>query len=198
MRDREINIKRIRNGDIEAFNALFESFYIPLREFVCNFIPARDVAADIAQETLVKYWQRRENFLTLPQVRSFLYNTARNAILNELAHLRVVAAYNHRFSAESLYVPAMRRDCELYDPDYYEIRSEVIRRLRDEISSLPLRTRQIMTMALAGAKNDEIATALNIERETVRSHKKSAHKKLRARLDKYKGLLADYEEEIFS
>lgn len=199
MRIRGIDLRRIRTGDQEAFKKLFESFYVPLREFVVGFLPPpSDVAADIAQETLVKFWQRRENFDSMPQVKSFLYNTARNAVLNELAHRRVVDSYNQKQVEQDSSRSDKRSDWEYYAPDHREIRSELIRQLRDEISALPRRTRQIMEMALQGNRNDEIAAILDIERETVRSLKKSAHKKLRVRLYRYKWLLDDYNDEIFS
>lgn len=192
-------MQRIRGGDQEAFRKLFWSFYVPLREFVAGYLPppSDDVASDIAQETLVKFWQRRENFDSVASVKSFLYNTARNAVLNELAHRRVVDSYNQRQALQGGSAEE-HSDRRHYALDHSEIRSELIRCLRDEISALPRRTRQIMEMALQGNRNDEIAAILGIQRETVRTLKKSAHKKLRERLYRFKWLLDDYNDEIFS
>jgi RNA polymerase sigma-70 factor (ECF subfamily) len=188
-----IDLKRIRGGDIEAFKALFESFYVPLRSFAANYVPL-DTAADMAQEALIKYWQRRENFEHINQVRTFLYNTTRNAVLNELAHNKVVMNY-HKQSAESdSHAPQKQQHNKVIDSEYYEIQSEVMRRLRDEIAALPKRMRQIMELTLTGIRNADIANELGIKHETVRSLKKTAYKKLRLNMSDYKEFISGFSD----
>lgn len=164
-------VEKISQGDDKAFKKFFESFFIPLCNFAKRFDLSDDISEDLAQEALLKYWQRRANFNNFNQVRSFLYMTVRNAAFNELQHIEIIEKV-HSHLSESLPVT---------EPDIHDaiVEEETYRRLRDAIQLLPKRSREIMLLTLTGLGNDEIAEKLNISKETVRSLKKIAHKKLK-------------------
>ncbi|MDR2627382.1 MAG: sigma-70 family RNA polymerase sigma factor [Dysgonamonadaceae bacterium] len=169
-------IEKISQGDHKAFKKFFESFFIPLCSFAKRYDLSDDVAEDLSQEALLKYWQRRTNFNNFNQVRSFLYTTVRNAAFNELQHMEVIEKVHLQLS-ETL---------PMEEPDIHNaiVEEEVYRQLRDAILLLPKRSREIMLLTLTGLSNDEIAEELNIAKETVRSLKKIAHKKLRDRIQR--------------
>ncbi len=185
--ERHFDIPRIIRGDMEAFRLLFESFYVPLRNFARTYIPDGGVAEDVAQESLVKYWLRREEFDELRKIRSFLYTVTRNAMLNEMERRRMVERHAPAV-ADAVASQAIVDGTE--DSDRM-VEAEIYRMLRSKIDALPPRTREVMLLSLSGKATGQIAGTIGIARETVRALKKTAHKRLRLQLERYRRLWDD-------
>ena len=74
----EYLVKRLRESDENAFAFLLDAYGKSLY-FYCNSILKNDTfAEDIVQESFVRLWERRKNFVQLLPIRVFLYQTARN------------------------------------------------------------------------------------------------------------------------
>mgnify|MGYP002279543418 CR=1 FL=1 len=97
-------------------------------------------------------------FLSLPSFRTYLYNSIRNASLNYLKHQNVESLYLERLAS------TYREITEEEDTN----EEEIYRLLFRAIDNLPTRCREIFL------KNEEIATALGISIETVKTQKKRA------------------------
>jgi RNA polymerase sigma-70 factor, ECF subfamily len=85
--------KRIQNGDIEAFEALFREFYAPLCRYAMSFTGSMDVAEEITQEFFYNYWKNRENIVIRSTVKGYLYQSVRNNALKYLEHEAVKRRY---------------------------------------------------------------------------------------------------------
>lgn len=176
----EIDIQRIHLGDTKAFKPLFEKYYYILKNFALKYLHNEDIAKDIAQETLLKYWQRRKKFNNIYTITSFLFTTTKNAVFSELRHRKVVVG------SKSKILETLNNDyISLYEKDTVQ---EMYQRLEKEINSLPPRTAQIIRLQLAGFKEQEIAEQLEIGKETVRTLKKLGNKKLKESMSLYKNL----------
>lgn len=175
-----INIRKIIRGDKETFKVLFESFFIPLSKFVEKYGLAQDEAEDVAQESLVKYWQRRADFDNIYKVRSFLYITAKNGALNIKCSQSVFTKSQAKISEEERESSNSNND----DNIFYEafIISEVYRLMHYQIEQLPTRTKEIVKLQLEGLSNKEISEKLGISIETTKTLKKLAKKKLSSRM----------------
>ena len=89
-------IADIRRGNKQAFKKLFDDYYpilcvfsFPLLIYVeCSnhYIDDKEVCKDIAQDVLLAYWERKEDFDDILKVKSFLYTVTRNKCLNHLKH----------------------------------------------------------------------------------------------------------------
>ena len=66
---------------------------------------------------------------------------------------------------------------------------EVYRQLFETIDALPERCREVFLMYMEGRKNEEVATALHVSIETVKTQKKRAMSILRKKLGAYQFLL---------
>ncbi len=187
-KSKSIDIRKLRRGDKETFKRLFETFFVPLREFAVTYVGQIDIASDIVQEAFVKFWTYDGDFEDIYKVKSFLYSIVRNASINELAHRQVVNNYAFRIVEES------QNELHTFDTELVELRSEVFRALRAEIAALPKRTRQVMELVLKGEHNDEIASQLGVGYETVHTLKRIAVKRLRSRMEQHK----DNYNEIIS
>ena len=55
-------IEDIKQGDRAAFRELFEDYYPILCVFAMKYIRDEEQCKDVAQETLLTYWQNRADF----------------------------------------------------------------------------------------------------------------------------------------
>jgi RNA polymerase sigma-70 factor (ECF subfamily) len=79
----------LRNGNVQAFRAIFETYTPELRRFAAITVP-RDVAEDIVQEVLFSLWMRREDLaLSTDGLTKYLFAAVKKKILQYLRHQRV-------------------------------------------------------------------------------------------------------------
>jgi RNA polymerase sigma-70 factor (ECF subfamily) len=77
------NLKAAKNGDVEAFVALFEQFR-PLVHAVAGRLVGPDDAEDVVMETYLKAWQALPRFGGRSRLSTWLYRIARNCALDVL------------------------------------------------------------------------------------------------------------------
>ena len=75
--DRQL-LQRLKNDDEAAFKVLFNDFYSKLYYFVLEFIPLKDTAENIVQDTLVTLWNKRNELKDESNLTSYLYTVAKN------------------------------------------------------------------------------------------------------------------------
>lgn len=158
----------IGRGDKAAFRELFDDYYPILCVFAMRYVRDAEQCKDIAQETLLAYWQNRGGFDDIFRVKGYLYRVARNRCLNILK----------RGAVGETYVKEL-----LSEPEYY-FEDEVVRQesyllVRKAVEALPAQMRRIIELAMQGKKNAEIAAELSVAEGTVHALKKTAYKKLR-------------------
>lgn len=168
----------IRAGKVAAFKELFEDYYPILCVFASKFLSDEEACKDVAQETLISYWERRADFDDIHKVRSYLYLVARNRCLNALKREQVHAAAVETLSREN--DEAFEENC---------LEQETYLLVRKAVDSLPHQMRSVIRLAMEGLSNPEIARRLDIAEGTVHSLKKTAYRKLRDALKEHFYLL---------
>lgn len=83
IRDEEI-IKQIKEGNIDAFNALFKAFYMPLYFSCRKFIASSDEAKDLLQNVFLRFWEKREEIDIHTSLKAYLFRSVQNECLNYL------------------------------------------------------------------------------------------------------------------
>jgi RNA polymerase sigma-70 factor (ECF subfamily) len=173
----QLLIRNIQLGDSKALKHFFESFYPSVCIFARKYIKDMDVAEDIAQESFMEFWRRREQFYDLKALKGFIYTVARNKCLNQikLSSIREDILRNQLFS----------------DDFFYEMvqEEETYRILHQAINGLANQSKRIILLSLKGYKNSEIAEELDISVNTVKTLKKNAYKELRSKLQDHVFLL---------
>ncbi|MBC5622827.1 RNA polymerase sigma factor [Butyricimonas hominis] len=162
---------RLQQGDEKAFRSLFEEFYPSLCLFATHYLGDKDEAADIVQESFLKYWNKRADFDDYRRIKSFLYVVVRHACLN---HLR---DRNLRLQVSDELIKDTEQD--FHD---YLMEEEAHRIFNKAIDSLPNQMRAVINYSLDGLKNAEIAEKMNLTEGTVHAYKKEAYKKLKISL----------------
>lgn len=167
-------IQGIISGDKKAFNKVFEEYFNALCAFSYKYITDQSVTEDIVQDVFITFWGHNKEFEHINAAKAFLYTSVRNKCLNYLKHQLVLKKHQQALIYELESEQFFTR---------HVIEEEAFNRLYSEIRQLPLSSQNIMLLALNGLKNKEIAAELNISENTVKTQKKIAYAKLKAKLD---------------
>ena len=170
MTNNEISIEQINKLDAAAFRLLYKNYYKALVCYAITIVGDSESAEDIVQELFSTIWEKKMFFRSLASFRVYLYNSVRNASLDYLKHKDVEGNY-------------------LEEEEEGFFSEEVYRQLLQTIDALPDRCKEVFLMYMEGKKNEEIATALHVSLETVKTQKKRAMSFLRKKLGSYHFLL---------
>lgn len=160
----------LRKNSIEAFKEFFESFYPSVCLFAAKYLKDRDLAEDVAQESFIEYWNRKENFEDIKAVKAFIYTVTRNKCLNQIKQKGI---------RENI----LRNEIN-FDDYFYELilEEETYQKLHQAVDQLPPQSRKIIWLSLEGNNNRSISENLEISVNTVKTLKKNAYRHLRNEL----------------
>ncbi|MEG0795976.1 MAG: RNA polymerase sigma-70 factor [Odoribacter sp.] len=173
-------IERLNRKQAEAYRVLFRVYHRALILYAMGYAVSQEVAEDAAQEVFVALYEGRMTFQSEVALRSFLYKSVRNNILNYLKHQKI-----------EQYYAAKNEDWEPED-DKVEIelkilKEEVYRRVFAVLDTLPEQCHRIFEMHLNGRNNEEIASLLHLSIHTVKTQKKRAMQQLRGQIGNFYG-----------
>lgn len=159
--------------DKKAFKSIFDRHYKPLCAFGCRYIKDAFVTEDLVQEVFSSLWEKKSDFNHENAIKSYLYTSVRNKCLNHLKHKAVLQKHEERL----IY--------ELESQSFFTqhlIEEDTFNQLYVEVEGLPKAAKKVILLALKGLKNKEIAAALSISENTVKTQKKIAYSKLKKKL----------------
>jgi RNA polymerase sigma-70 factor (ECF subfamily) len=167
----DVFLEKINSQSPTAYHEHYNEYYKALVIYAANFLATTDTAEDIVQEIFATIWEKKISFISLQSLKTYLYNSTRNAALNYLKHQNV----------ETGYIQYMLDTYkEITEEDTNE--EEVYRILFKSIDQLPPRCREIFVLHMEGKKNEEIAQALGLSIETVKTQKKRALQSLKRQM----------------
>ncbi len=157
----------------QGFKRFFELYFEPVYRFVRKYTEEDAIARDITQDTFIRLYERRRDF-DVPEKQNLLSISQPGISVWIILNTRKIKQQYQQTQSVS----------EAKDPDFlHEITyQETLRILHQAIDTLPPQTRKIILLGLNGKNNNEIAEALNISVNTVKSLKKSAYTSLRGQL----------------
>jgi RNA polymerase sigma-70 factor (ECF subfamily) len=168
-----LNGNHIDNSSKE-FEGIFKRYFTSLCIFSDKIIHQENLAKDIVQEAFLKVWKSDNAFENENALKAYLYVVTKNLSIHHLRKNKVREITN----PEKL---------NLIDNDFvlHEIiREETYRMLSEAIHTLGIRSQAIVGMMLEGKSNAEIAEALNISVNTVKTMKARSTKTLKKILGK--------------
>ncbi len=173
--------EKIKNGDETAFSELFREYYQPLYRFAGRFISDSQTSENVVQDIFVKMWTERSGIEIKSNLKSYLFSAVRNQCLNVLNRENRVFPIDEAVSAD-----ADESNNPAEDMEKTEQYSEVAK----AVESLPEQCRRIYLMKrYDGMSYNEIAEALGISVNTVKTQIKRALKLLTEKLQYLKTLI---------
>lgn len=167
----QINLKKC---SVSEFETVFRVYYRPLFLFAYGYVMDEMEADDIVQSVFSGVWEIRERLTENLNIKAYLYTSVKHACLRYFKRLKLTDEYKRR-QAEAL-VLSFADESEEED-------QEVVFLVREALSRLSEQQRKIVEMhVLSGMKYLEIAEALELSENTVRTHLKRAYKILRENL----------------
>ncbi len=159
-----------------AFDNTFKKYYSRLCYFSFHILKDKSSAEDIVQESFIKYWNNMDEICNDDvSIKSFLYNTVRNASLNLIRHEKVVDNYLRKQD------PSPIEEAQIINT---MIKSEVLGEIYKAINTLPPHCQTISKLSfINGMRNQEIADELQISVNTVKTQKQRALQLLRLRIN---------------
>ncbi|AHW58850.1 RNA polymerase sigma-70 factor, ECF subfamily [Draconibacterium orientale] len=175
------DLTSFKKGDEHAFKIIFEDNYDRIVGFCLQFIPDREEAKNIAQQSFVKLWLNREEVNTINGICAFLYTAAKTECLNFLRHEKYKSEYqkNTLKIKENLLNRQILESFHFNKLEYQELEGMI----QLALEKLPERCRIVFEKSrFEGKKNREIADELGIAIKSVESNITRAIKILRKEL----------------
>jgi DNA-directed RNA polymerase specialized sigma subunit, sigma24 homolog len=139
-------LNRIKNGDVQAFEKLFRSYYKPLCYYADSFLNDMDSAEEIVQNLFYLFWKDRADLQIRLSVKSYLFQSVQNKAFSYLKHLQVRDVYRDKVAQEELETSSFSPVDEL---EYRELESKFTSLLQ----RLPERQRRIFCMNRFGERS---------------------------------------------
>ena len=176
-------IKKIREGDIKAFEQVFRLYYSPLSLYAFSITGSNNAAEEIVQDLFYTIWKEREKLQILRSLKSYLYGAVRNEALQYCEHNQVKERHRqHVLSGKSEVAEATPHDTL----EYKELKEVIDRTLMQ----LPDRRRAIFRMhRFEGMKYKEIADQLSLSVKTIEAEMTKTYQTLRKEIEKYTCIL---------
>lgn len=170
-------IEAFRQGDLAGFEWLATRYMREAVNVARGFLQVHSDAEDVAQDALVRAWNKRDRFRTGERFGPWLHRIVANLALDVLKHRR-------RVREEEIAVthPAASH----LEPEAVAGGRQKAERIRAALEALPPMQRAVASLFLVeGYDHAEIAELLSLSEGTVRSHLSLARKKLREELREF-------------
>ncbi len=158
-----------------AFSEIYSRYWHNLFLHAYKMIGDEDASKDIIQELFIALWAKRQDLHIRLNLKSYLYVTARNQVLNYIRKYRKIDDLVNLIAEE------------MSELDYHTIdgidERQLIIQIDEEISRLPPKMRLVFEMSRKEfLTHKEIAQRLGTSEETVKKQISNSLKVLRKRM----------------
>lgn len=178
-------VKRLRSGDIIAFDVIYRSYSPKLYSFAFSLLKDHDQSEELVQDVFVTLWEKREQINTDLSFENYLFTICYNSIRKFFRKKKLekkVIDYLIRNTPESISATSQT-----------VIYNELIELVDRTIDRLPAKRRTVFKLSRQeGMKIKEIAEKLNISSRTVETHLTKALRFIKDELEKVSILSALY------
>lgn len=159
----------------QGFKKFFEDLFPCVYSLLQKYTQENETAWDLTQEAFLKLYERRADFDNLESARAFVYAVAKNLFLNY---------YKREKLRRDVYADLNIQEIDTDNFLSNVVEEETLRLLYVAINHLSGQKKTIILLNLQGKNNMEVAEALNISVNTVKTLKKIAYRNLRELLSK--------------
>lgn len=169
----------------KEFEELFRTYFVNMCQVAFTIVKDRDQARDIAQQTFVRFWDKRDSIDAETNTKAYLHRAVINTALNHIEKQK-------RLLYEDDYTDKQQNST--IQPDRSDfLEGEVENAIKKAIGNLPDRCQTVFSLSrLQGMSNNEIANSLDISVKAVEKHIGRALKELRITLKPYLHLIESF------
>jgi len=164
-----------KEGDREAYGALYEQFFTPVFRYIYRRTQDRETAEDLAQTVFLKIFQSVKNFTDQGiSPLAYFFATARNAVIDFGKKKKEVTLDD----SESGQIEIEADKSE--NPDVKMKQKDMQKDLEIALRTLPADQREALSLRfLSGLKNAEISVVMKKSEESIRQSQCRALQTLR-------------------
>lgn len=174
-------VKRMIDGDKQAFKYFFEKYYTELCNFAYIYLRDKDLAEEVVQDIFVYFWENKSKIHIKSSVRSYLFGASKYRSMNVLREQKNLHLFHDTILDDGNMVVET-------STDYFEDVDAFKKILEEAIQQLPEKCKQIFLLGKREElSNKEIARQLNVSVKTIENQMTIALKKIRVYLLPYRG-----------
>ncbi|NJM15639.1 MAG: RNA polymerase sigma-70 factor [Bacteroidales bacterium] len=167
---------RLKNGDMAAFDAVYEKYCKRLYGFAIRYLKQKQDAEEIVQDVFIKIWNARETINLSSSFESFLFTVAYNTTISQLRKRLSEKKYVEHVTA--LQQPGLDHTSPEESYDHLKQTVQVL------LEQLTPRQKEVFLLSRQdNLTHEEIAAKLNISVNTVKNHLVAALDFLRSNLN---------------
>ncbi len=179
-------VARARAGEVDAFEALYRAHQGGIYTFLRGQVRDAEVAADLTQDTFVRAWESLARLREAGAFRGWLYQIARNLVLDEAKSGRVRLEVPASVVSSEENPSVLERATEGDGPEERLASAELKEEVWRALESLPAAQREAVVMHhVEGMGTAEIAKVMGVRPGTVMSRLARAREALREKLGGY-------------
>ena len=168
-------VRRLRTGDVNAFDAIYKNYSGKLYAFGLKFLKTEDEAEELVQSVFLKLWENHKNLNPELSFKSYLFTIAYNDICKFFRRRNYIL----KFIDETVYENNVATS-DLSDQIDYKSLLERVQRI---INKLPERQKTIFIKSREeGKSSKEIALELGLSPGTIDNYISESIKFIRMRL----------------
>lgn len=173
-------VRKMMEGDREAFKYFFDKYYTHLCNFVLLYVKDSVLAEEVVQDIFVYFWESKHKLNINTSVQSYLFSASKFKSLNLIRDKR-----NH--AKAIAHMQGTTNSSDFLDENVFDSPEELEQILSNSIAQLPERCRMVFILSKnEKMTNNEIASQLGISVKTVENQMTIALKKLRETLMPYR------------
>jgi len=164
----------LKEGDLGAFNILFDRYSSKLYHFAFGYLKSKEETEELVQDVFTKVWEKREELNASFQFQSYLFTIAFNQVKKSFRSKSMLDKYMEHASYDN-------RDTvgTSADTGYREL-EEIVDRL---VAQMPTKRRLVFIKSRLEGKNTiQIAEEMQISKKTAENHLQAALNFLRKEL----------------
>jgi RNA polymerase sigma-70 factor, ECF subfamily len=172
-------LERLRDGDDDAFEMIFRTWYAPLVRFATPLLRDAARAEEVVQDAMLELWRRRATVDVSGTPQAWLFRVVRNRALNVVRH----EAITQRAAPALRVMLHLAEDALAGDSDAAVREAELHAAIAAAVDGLPPRTREVFLLSRRdGLRQTEIAARLGVSVKAVEARITHALRELRAAL----------------
>jgi RNA polymerase sigma-70 factor, ECF subfamily len=169
MNDLEL-LRRLKQNDEIAFKVIFNKYYSRLYYFILEFVPLKDIAEDIVQDTFFTLWNKRRELTDVTNFGAYLFTVAKNNCLYKLRYQKYRKNLFIEHSIDTVELEANLEALTTIDSSTYTF-EEIERIIQKTLDELPPQCKKVFMLSrFEEKKNKEIAEELSISVKVVEKH----------------------------